>query len=188
MNSKFLRYIVFAGFSILLVHSISLFAQDCPKVQAVKNFGCVNSQIYRGEQPTEQGIKELARLSVKTIINLSNSEDWINKESAWASKEGIKMHRIPFPNWFAPDNEKIDRALALLNDSGLYPIFVHCKRGADRTGTLIAAFRINHDGWTADRAKRESKDYHFGWWQIWMRRFIGRYSKEHRKIPERSDN
>ena len=183
MNSKLLKHSLFAGFGLLLIPSISLFAQACPTIQIIENFGCVNSQLYRGEQPTEQGIKELARLGVKTIINLRNSEDWIAKESAWASKEGIKMHSIPFPNWFAPDAERISKALALLNDSSLYPIYVHCKRGADRTGTLILAYRVTHDGWTADRAKLESKDYHFGWWQIWMRRFIGRYSKEHRKIP-----
>jgi len=56
-------------------------------------------------------------------------------------------------------------------------VFVHCKRGADRTGTIIGCYRIAHEGWTADRALSEAKQYGMSWLERGMREYISDYHR-----------
>jgi protein tyrosine/serine phosphatase len=62
--------------------------------------------------------------------------------------------------------------LALLNDSSEWPIFVHCRRGADRTGTAIACYRIAHDHWSNQQALAEAKTLGMSSLEIGMQRYI----------------
>lgn len=152
-------------------------AQDCSASKDLPNFGCVNAKVFRGAQPTEEGIKELARRGVKTIIDLRDADERARLEEGWARNAGIKFINVPLNNWFAPKDSEIKRILELIDSSQNQPIFVHCKRGADRTGTVIAVYRIAHDGWTASQAKNEAKNFRFGWWQLWMKDYIKDYYK-----------
>jgi tyrosine-protein phosphatase SIW14 len=52
------------------------------------------------------------------------------------------------------------------------PVFIHCKHGCDRTGTIIACHRLRHDRWTATAALREAKAYGMSAWVFGMKRFI----------------
>jgi protein tyrosine/serine phosphatase len=165
-------------FLVLIMAPVFALAQDCLPAKEIENFGCVSPRIYRGAQPTEQGVKELARRGVKTIINLRDADENAETEKKWAETEGIKFYNIPFDNWLGPRDKKVEDVLKLINVGGNQPVFIHCKRGADRTGTVIAAYRISHDGWTAKQAKSEAKKYHFGWWQFWMDDFINDYYKK----------
>ncbi|QYM78746.1 hypothetical protein K0B96_15800 [Horticoccus luteus] len=51
-------------------------------------------------------------------------------------------------------------------------MFIHCQHGADRTGTIIACYRIRHDGWTADAALAEAKRYGMSEWEFGMKDFV----------------
>ena len=42
------------------------------------------------------------------------------------------------------------------------PIFVHCKRGADRTGFYVACYRVIAQHWTVADALAEMEDRQFG--------------------------
>lgn len=166
---------------ILLSSSLAAIAQECEPAKSIEHFGCVNSKIFRGAQPTEEGVKELARRGVKTIVNLRDADERADMERKWAEASGIKFINIPFNNWLAPTDEKVAEFLKIIDSAGNQPLFVHCKRGADRTGTVVAAYRITHDGWTAKEAKVETKKYRFGWWQFWMSDFIDDYYKKYGK-------
>ncbi len=170
-------------FFTVLLFSFSVAAQEdkCPASKDLPNLGCVNENLYRGAQPTEKGIGELAQRGVKTIVYLRGDDEKATIEETWAHNAGIKFINVPLSNWFAPKDSQIKRILSLLNAPDNQPIFVHCQRGADRTGTVIAVYRIAHDGWTAKRAKAEAKTFHIGWWQIWMKRYIGDYYQSHEK-------
>jgi tyrosine-protein phosphatase SIW14 len=56
----------------------------------------------------------------------------------------------------APTDEQISKVLGILEENG-GAVFVHCKRGADRTGVVIASYRIDHDGWDNAHALSEAK-------------------------------
>ena len=75
----------------------------------------------------------------------------------------------------------VERALAIINDPANQPVFVHCKHGADRTGTVVAIYRITHDGWSSEQALHEAKKYGLSWIQFGMKDFIKDYVRDHSK-------
>ena len=160
--------------------------QDCRSSKDLPNFGCVSPVLYRGGQPTEKGINELARRGVKTIVNLRGEDPKANIEEEWSRKAGIKYVGVPMADWGKPKLTDLDEVLRLVAHSEDQPVFVHCRRGADRTGTVIAAYRISHDGWTAEKALEEAVKYRMGWWQFPKKNFIKRYYKV-RMLSQRSN-
>lgn len=156
-------------------------AQNCPASSDLPNLGCVNSNLYRGAQPTQKGIEELARRGVKTIISLRNDDENADLEKTQVRNAGMTYLNVPLENWRGPQDEKIAELMSLLNASENQPVFIHCKRGADRTGTVIAVYRISHDDWTAKQANEEAKSFKFGWWQVWMKDYINDYYRDYHK-------
>lgn len=135
----------------------------------------VNENLYRGGQPTEAGINELKRMGIKTVINLRDNDDRERQEEVWAKAAGLRFVNVPLSNWFSPHNKDIKAVLSEIDRADGQPVFIHCKRGADRTGTAIAVYRMTHDGWNAKQANEEAKKFGFGWWQVWMKHYINDY-------------
>jgi protein tyrosine/serine phosphatase len=71
-----------------------------------------------------------------------------------------------------PDPKQISRAMAIIDDKENWPVFVHCKRGSDRTGTIVALYRISHDHWSADRAVSEAKRHGLSLFAFRMKDYI----------------
>ena len=141
------------------------------------NFAEVHANLLRGGQPTENGVKELARRGVKTIIDLRGEDEHSKKETVWARNNGIKFVAVNLSNWFKPKDSDIEAIINQIENAENQTVFVHCKRGADRTGTVIAVYRIKHDNFTAKQAISEAKKYDFGWWQFWMKDYIEHYAE-----------
>jgi tyrosine-protein phosphatase SIW14 len=154
--------------------SVSL-AQDNTRYTELPNFHQVNDQVYRGAQPKEGGLQKLKQLGIKTIINLRDDDGRARAEETEAQAAGIRYFNIPMGNFGAPADKTVDQVLALLSATENQPVFVHCKRGSDRTGTIIAIYRIEHDGWTSEKAKAEAKRYGIGFWQTGMKNYIHDY-------------
>ena len=167
-------------FPIILIIALASFtqAQKPSTDKDLPNFYSVNQNLYRGAQPTEQGVKDLAKMGVKTIINLRGDEDRAKNEEIWAKNSGIKFINVNLSNWFKPKTSDIESIIKDINTAENQPVFVHCQRGADRTGTVIAIYRITHDNWTAKQAIDEAKKFNFGWWQFWMKDYINDYYKD----------
>jgi protein tyrosine phosphatase (PTP) superfamily phosphohydrolase (DUF442 family) len=138
----------------------------------------VNPELSRGAQPTSEGVATLAGRHIVTIVNLRpDREDhtaFDNEETAARRFSITDIHRA-LSNWLAPSRSAVEEILSVIDDPTAQPVFVHCQRGADRTGTIVAAYRISHDCWSAERAIREARDHGMGWWQFPMRRFIRRW-------------
>ncbi len=164
--SSLLLIVVFANFAN---------AQKAIESKDLPNFAQVNANLYRGGQPTENGIKELAKMGVKTIIDLRGEDKNAEREKLWAQKAGIRFIVVNLSNWFKPKTEDIEGVIKDVDAAENQPVFVHCKRGADRTGTVLAIYRISHDNWTAKQAIDEAKRFDFGWWQFLMKDYINDY-------------
>lgn len=152
----------------------------------VRNYVEVNEVLSRGAQPTAEGVGKLASLGMVTIINLRGESDHpaaTNAEKAAASTLNKHYQSVPLSNWFAPREDDVVRVLRIIDDAAGQPVFVHCQRGADRTGTIVAIYRIMHDCWTAEDAIREAKERGMGWWQLPMRRFIRRWYQSKQPQP-----
>ncbi len=148
-----------------------------PEVRGVPNFHQVDGNIYRGAQPTGQGWTSLERLGVKTVIDLRREgEHSIKAEQRAVEAAGMRYVNVPMSAIVAPTDETVFKALALLQSSGHGPVFVHCRRGVDRTGAVIACYRIAHDGWPNQKALAEAETYGMHWFEIGLKRYVLRFS------------
>lgn len=141
------------------------------------NFHKINENLYRGGQPTAAGIHRLATLGIKTIITFRDMREKVRREKELAQENGLRFIHLHLSNWFASNDEEIHAIIEIIRNPELHPVFIHCKRGADRTGTIIAVHRMMFDGWTAKQANREAKTHGIGWWQVWMKDYIKDYYK-----------
>jgi protein tyrosine/serine phosphatase len=126
----------------------------------IDNFGKVNANYYRGGQPKGRDFADLKALGVKLVIDLAEEGD--KSEGASVEAAGMKFVRIPLSTGNAPSQAAVDQFLKLVNDPANQPVYVHCMGGRHRTGALTAVYRMTEDGWTADQAFSEMKQYHFG--------------------------
>jgi protein tyrosine/serine phosphatase len=123
----------------------------------------VSETLYRGEQPTSEGFKELEKLGVKTVINLrSVHSDRDKLEGTNLGYEHIRMEA------WDPEQEEIDQFLKIATDPARQPVFVHCLHGADRTGTMVAVYRIVVEGWVKEKALKEMQNGPFGFHEVFQ--------------------
>jgi protein tyrosine phosphatase (PTP) superfamily phosphohydrolase (DUF442 family) len=130
------------------------------------NLHQVSSVLYRGARPTREGVAELARMGVKTIIDFQTSLDRPSAEDD-VSGTGIQLVHIGFHAWH-PEDDDVVRFLRAATDESKQPLFVHCRHGSDRTGMMCAIYRIVVEGWTKDQAISEMTDGGFGFHPIWQ--------------------
>jgi tyrosine-protein phosphatase SIW14 len=142
------------------------------------DFRKVNEQLYRGGQPTAAGLRNLAKLGVKSVIDLQAPGESRIKEKDLVESLGMRYFSLPMGQGFGVDPEQIHATLKLLDKPEHGPVFVHCRKGHDRTGVVIACFRIAHDGWSNDKAIQEANACKMNRLQLNKRRFILDYRKE----------
>ncbi len=141
----------------------------------VHNFGQVNKQIYRGGEPSLVGLQELGAMGVKVDLDLREPGGATDFERKEAEKLGMKFINVPLSAFFAPTNAQIEKVLSLLMQEKSDPIFVHCLRGKDRTGTVIACYRIQHDGWSNAAALDEARKFGMSFTERAMRAYIAHF-------------
>ena len=127
----------------------------------IDNFGRVNPNYYRGAQPNGRDYTDLAALGVKTVINLT-SDDAQTNEKSLTEHAGMRYVQIPMTTHQPPTPAELWEFLRLVNDPANQPVYVHCAGGRHRTGVMTAAYRMTQDGWGADQAFKEMKQYKFG--------------------------
>jgi tyrosine-protein phosphatase SIW14 len=162
--------LVCAGFVFLTATGLAgergLAAQE-----GIQNFGKISDRLYRGAQPDAAGLKRLKELGVKTIINLRMTGDVWQAEPVEACANAMAYTNVPLSSIIQPTEEQIRKVLSLI-ESSPGPVFVHCQFGCDRTGTVIACYRIQHDQWSAEAALREADQYGMSRWERGMKSFI----------------
>jgi tyrosine-protein phosphatase SIW14 len=140
-------------------------------VPGIPNFHQVNDHIFRGGQPATEAWPSLARLGVKSVIDLRREDEHSTAAEAQAvAAAGMSYYNVPMKGVVEPTNEQIAKILTLLNSQD--PVFVHCKRGADRTGTVIACYRIAHDRWERKQALNEAKSFGMAWDQMGLKHYV----------------
>lgn len=142
-------------------------AADAP---GVPNFHSVNDHIYRGGQPTREGIKNLAKIGIRTVIDLRGGADRAEEKLVLAA--GMRYAHVAMGAFSAPSEEQMVKVLDMLDDATGSPVFIHCKRGSDRTGTVIACYRIRHDRWDNQKALSEARKNGLSWVERGMQHYI----------------
>jgi protein tyrosine/serine phosphatase len=136
------------------------------KFAGLPKFGRINDSLYRGAQPYEEGLQQLKKLGITTIIDLRSEDahkvEWERKQ---AEALGIRFIHLPVSGWSTPSAEQVAQFFSLLRANANEKVFVHCRLGEDRTGVFIASYRIAFDHWSSDQALNEMLD--FGFNRLW---------------------
>lgn len=165
--------------TIMVLFLVSLAqAQSDTKYKELPNFFKINDRLYRGGQPRKGGIKKLSELGVKTIINLRRESDETRAERKEAEAAGIKYFHISMSSFGRPSDAQVARALEIIDQAENHPVFIHCQRGSDRTGTVIAAYRISRENWGTKEALDEAKRNGMRWIQFAKKDYINDYHQE----------
>ena len=132
------------------------------KLSGVPNLYRVSGELYRGDQPSAQGMQNLKNLGLKTIINLRS----FHSDRDEIGDTGLAYEHIYMKAWHPEEKEAV-RFLKIVTDPKRTPVLVHCQHGSDRTGTMIAVYRIVVQGWSKAEAIREMTEGGFGFHPIW---------------------
>jgi tyrosine-protein phosphatase SIW14 len=125
--------------------------------KGVPNFGEVTPTLYRGGLLSSAGLKVLAKMGVKVVVDVHDDSKHEREEV-----ESLGMKYVPIP-WHCPwpHDEVFAKFLRVVHDNKGKKIFVHCRLGDDRTGMMVAAYRMAEEGWTADEAMSEMRMFGF---------------------------
>jgi protein tyrosine phosphatase (PTP) superfamily phosphohydrolase (DUF442 family) len=153
----------------LMTVGLPVFAGSAP---GIENFDKVDTNVYRGAQPSGPGFQYLAKIGVKVIIDLRETDARSKAEEQVVTGAGMKYVNVPMTGLTPPTEAEITKILGILEDKTAGPVFVHCHRGADRTGVVIAAYHINHDNWDNARALKDAKAHSMSFFQKPRQKYI----------------
>lgn len=138
------------------------------------NVGRVAPSIFRGAQPGREGYDTLKRMGFRTVIDLRTTAN----ERRQVEEAGMTAIAVPIEMSRNGLREKVERVVALMADPLNRPVFVHCRHGQDRTGIVMAAYRMKHQGWSLADAEAEMQD--FGFNDVWVtfKSFIRHYGAQ----------
>jgi len=156
---------------LLLVLLVGCATRGVPATNGIANFGKVNDSLYRGGQPDLQAMQQLKALGVKSVINLRMTNDVWKGEQAAATAGWMAYTNIPLHALSAPTDAQVTSVLAAISNMPK-PVFVHCQYGCDRTGTIIACYRIQQDHWANSSALKEAEVYGISPFEVGMRSYI----------------
>jgi protein tyrosine/serine phosphatase len=136
------------------------------------NLHRVNSLLYRSAQPSKEGFVFLgtqaslaqADRPIKTVVSLRAFND---DDALVPASSGLRLEQIRFKTWH-PEDEDVVKFLRIATTPALQPVLVHCQHGSDRTGTMVAIYRIAFEGWTKAQATDEMINGGFGFHPMWQ--------------------
>ena len=141
--------------------------------EGVPNFAQVTGTLYRGAQPTTVGFKALQVMGMGIVVNFRNEPREISTEKSEVESLGMKYVGIPWSGREKPSNVQVVQFLDLIRANPQVKIFVHCQRGADRTGTMIAAYRIAVQHEPVKDAVSEMHAFHYDhFWLPHLERYV----------------
>ncbi len=115
----------------------------------------VSSELVRGARVDAGQMAALKQqYGIRGIVNLCLEN---NDDAAPAAQLGLVAKHIPILDNTAPKPEQVRDFLAFVQASG--PVYVHCEAGQGRTGTMVGCYRISSQGWSADQAIAEAKQF-----------------------------
>lgn len=130
-------------------------------VPGIANFGRLSQHLYRGAQPQVEAYPSLKAIGIDTVVRLSTGEEFIAGERERVEALGMRFVSLPWRTADVPTAGQVQEFLELFREQPARTIFVHCREGVDRTGVMIALYRIAIDHFTTEQAVAEMKAFHY---------------------------
>ena len=143
----------------------------------LSNVGRVAPGVYRGAQPLPEGYRTLKAMGIRTVVNLRMRHG----EKAAVESAGMRFIEIPISTTSTIDPKTVKRALSAIADPANQPVFLHCAQGRDRTGVVVAVYRMEVDSWSISEAEAEMQSFGFHNAWVQMKSFVRNYRADSRK-------
>lgn len=131
-------------------------------LDGVPNLHRISPTLYRSEQPTALGMRNLEKLGIRTVINLRA----FNDDDDEVRGTSLRTERIKILTWRIGDDHVVE-VMRMLKKAQNGPFLIHCQHGADRTGVMSAMYRILDQGWSPEDALQELVDGGYGYHSMW---------------------
>ena len=132
------------------------------EMKGLPNLHRVTPTLYRSAQPDATSGEALQKLGIKTVLSFRKRD----KDEPLHKTPGITFKRYPLYTWDIEEKD-ILAVLRILNDPANQPVLVHCTHGADRTGLMMASYRMIVQNWSKETAIAEMKLGEYGYHVIW---------------------
>ncbi len=132
------------------------------ELAGVRNLHRITPMLYRSEQPTALGMKNLEKLGIRTVINLRA----FNRDAEEVEGTALRTEHTKILTWRVDDRHVIE-VMRMLKKTEHGPFLIHCAHGADRTGLMSAMYRMLEQNWSADEALAELTGGGYGYHTVW---------------------
>lgn len=132
----------------------------------ILNYYSVDPHLSRSAQPTSAQFASLEKFGFCRVLNLRNARS--DKRRLRSSQLEYVHLRV---NTWRMSYQDVVQALVAIQRSEC-PVLVHCHHGADRTGVVVAAYRIAYQGWTSAAAIEEFTGPQFGFHARWFSNLV----------------
>ena len=136
-------------------------------MEGAPNLHRVTDRIYRSAQPNAVGFRNLAAVGLRRVINIRRTID----DAPLAAGTDLQLHHVMMMTRAIREEHSarvVEALSALRQAEARGPVLIHCTHGADRTGTVIALWRIIYQGWSREAALAEMTQGGFGFYLIWL--------------------
>jgi protein-tyrosine phosphatase len=104
----------------------------------VARFDRVSKDIYRSAQPSLRELIEVQqRYGIKSVLKLNRGSD--------PAPPGISVVNQPLDALSEPSHEQLEEILRAI-DQAPKPLLIHCTHGEDRTGLIVALYKMSRLG------------------------------------------
>lgn len=135
-------------------------------VKADANLYRVDDKLYRSEQPITDDRNTIEAHDIRTIINLRFFNRGDDK-TVFTPNSQIKLINQPLLTWSVSPKDLAQVLHHIEQNQKDGAVLVHCYHGADRTGIVIAFYRMIYQNWSPDDAKAEMLRGGFGYHSVW---------------------
>ncbi len=154
----------------------------------IPNFGRVTEMLYRSGQPTGGGLAVLKGLGIQVVVDFQEAPDEIAAEKQAVESLGMRFVSIPWKAFEGPDNRQVAEFLAVVRLNPDKKIHAHCQAGRDRTGVMVAAYRMAVQNWTPQQALEEMEAFGFrhdllSFWYNDLERYVREFPAEMSRDP-----
>ena len=141
-------------------------AAQAMTLEGVENLHRVNDVLYRSAQPTPQGFSNLYAKGVRSVLNLRE----YHRDTRKARHTNLHLMAYPVAAGEVTVAD-IENCLRLIAGAPK-PVLVHCWHGSDRTGIIVAAYRIIYENWSVAQAEAEFCRDEYGHHEFWYRNLV----------------
>lgn len=146
----------------------------------IPEFEIIEPGLYRGGQPTEKGLELLKQGGVRTVINFRHEKDLIEWEREKVRELGLHYVSLPWRIQMHPQPAVMQEFLKQVQKKEDGPFFMHCRRGAERTGVADAVYRHFDQKLSPETAYSKATEGHQirFYWKPFMRVRYDEFLKE----------